>query len=248
MVLRLKKVKFNWRFVLAFIWFYGYSSIKRGFYYVLSYLALPLSLMFFIYIVSRGHLIQYAILGGIISIITGNALTAIGDTSFFKLELKLQELLIAADVTPIEYLLGIGLGNLLYSLPGLLLYIIFGFVYNVFNLIFLGLIILISIIVMIASTSLAYMTGSRVSHMRNSWGVGSFLSVILTMLPPLYYPYTFLPKYAIIPLMISPATPASILLQIFMVKSSLNYELLLILLFETLIYLFLALKVGKWEE
>jgi ABC-2 type transport system permease protein len=204
--------------------------------------------MFFIYIVSRGHLIQYAILGGIISIITGNALTAIGDTSFFKLELKLQELLIAADVTPIEYLLGIGLGNLLYSLPGLLLYIIFGFVYNVFNLIFLGLIILISIVVMIASTSLAYMTGSRVSHMRNSWGVGSFLSVILTMLPPLYYPYTFLPKYAIIPLMISPATPASILLQIFMVKSSLNYELLLILLFETLIYLFLALKVGKWEE
>ncbi|MGC9134017.1 MAG: daunorubicin ABC transporter ATP-binding protein [Caldisphaera sp.] len=244
----MKKVKFNWRFVLAFIWFYGYSSIKRGFYYVLSYLALPLSLMFFIYIVSRGHLIQYAILGGIISIITGNALTAIGDTSFFKLELKLQELLIAADVTPIEYLLGIGLGNLLYSLPGLLLYIIFGFVYNVFNLIFLGLIILISIVVMIASTSLAYMTGSRVSHMRNSWGVGSFLSVILTMLPPLYYPYTFLPKYAIIPLMISPATPASILLQIFMVKSSLNYELLLILLFETLIYLFLALKVGKWEE
>ncbi|MGC8572607.1 MAG: ABC transporter permease [Caldisphaera sp.] len=244
----MKKVKFNWRFVLAFIWFYGYSSIKRGFYYVLSYLALPLSLMFFIYIVSRGHLIQYAILGGIISIITGNALTAIGDTSFFKLELKLQELLIAADVTPIEYLLGIGLGNLLYSLPGLLLYIILGFVYNVFNLIFLGLIILISIVVMIASTSLAYMTGSRVSHMRNSWGVGSFLSVILTMLPPLYYPYTFLPKYAIIPLMISPATPASILLQIFMVKSSLNYELLLILLFETLIYLFLALKVGKWEE
>ncbi|MGC9182829.1 ABC transporter permease [Caldisphaera sp.] len=247
-MLRLKKVKFNWRFVLAFIWFYGYSSIKRGFYYVLSYLALPLSLMFFIYIVSRGHLIQYAILGGIISIITGNALTAIGDTSFFKLELKLQELLIAADVTPIEYLLGMGLGNLLYSLPGLLLYIILGFVYNVFNLIFLGLIILISIVVMIASTSLAYMTGSRVSHMRNSWGVGSFLSVILTMLPPLYYPYTFLPKYAIIPLMISPATPASILLQIFMVKSSLNYELLLILLFETLIYLFLALKVGKWEE
>ncbi len=204
--------------------------------------------MFFIYIVSRGHLIQYAILGGIISIITGNALTAIGDTSFFKLELKLQELLIAADVTPIEYLLGMGLGNLLYSLPGLLLYIILGFVYNVINLIFLGLIILISIIVMIAATSLAYMTGSRVSHMRNSWGVGSFLSVILTMLPPLYYPYTFLPKYAIIPLMISPATPASILLQIFMVKSSLNYELLLILLFETLIYLFLALKVGKWEE
>ncbi|WP_292320379.1 ABC transporter permease [Caldisphaera sp.] len=247
-MLRLKKVKFNWRFVLAFVWFYGYSSIKRGFYYVLSYLALPLSLMFFIYIVSRGHLIQYAILGGIISIITGNALTAIGDTSFFKLELKLQELLIAADVTPIEYLLGMGLGNLLYSLPGLLLYIILGFVYNVINLIFLGLIILISIIVMIAATSLAYMTGSRVSHMRNSWGVGSFLSVILTMLPPLYYPYTFLPKYAIIPLMISPATPASILLQIFMVKSSLNYELLLILLFETLIYLFLALKVGKWEE
>ena len=204
--------------------------------------------MFFIYIVSRGHLIQYAILGVIISIITGNALTAIGDTSFFKLELKLQELLIAADVTPIEYLLGMGLGNLLYSLPGLLLYIILGFVYNVINLIFLGLIILISIIVMIAATSLAYMTGSRVSHMRNSWGVGSFLSVILTMLPPLYYPYTFLPKYAIIPLMISPATPASILLQIFMVKSSLNYELLLILLFETLIYLFLALKVGKWEE
>ncbi|MFP3229983.1 MAG: ABC transporter permease [Caldisphaera sp.] len=247
-MLTLKKVKFNWRFVLAFIWFYGYSSIKRGFYYVLSYLALPLSLLFFLYIISKGHLVQYAIIGGIISIITGNALTAIGDTSFFKLELKLQELLIAADVTPIEYLLGMGFGNLLYSLPGLLLYIVLGFVYNLFNLLFLGLIILTSIIVMIAATSLAYMTGSRVSHMRNSWGVGSFLSVILTMLPPLYYPYTYLPKYALLPLMISPATPASILLQKYMIKGSMSYSLLLILLLETLIYLFLALKIGKWEE
>ncbi|AFZ69834.1 ABC-2 type transporter [Caldisphaera lagunensis DSM 15908] len=240
--------KFNWRFVLAFIWFYGYSSIKRGYYYVLSYLALPLSLLFFIYIVSKGHLVQYAILGGIISIITSNALTAIGDTSFFKLELKLQELLIAADVSPIEYLLGIGLGNLLYSLPGLFVYFVLGFLYKIFSLSLLGLTILTLIIVMVAATSLAYMTGSRVSHMRNSWGVGSLLSVILTMLPPLYYPYTFLPKIALYPLILSPATPASIFLQDFMTKRIINYYSFLILLAETIIYLLLALKLGKWEE
>ncbi len=247
-MLKLKTSKFNWRFILAFVWFYGYSSVKRGYYYVLSYLALPLSLLFFIYIVSRGHLVQYAILGGIISIITGNALTAIGDTSFFKLELKIQELLIAADVSPIEYLLGIGLGNLFYSLPGLLLYIILGFIYKIFSLQLLGLTILILVIVMVAATSLAYMTGSRVTHMRNSWGVGSFLSVILTMLPPLYYPYTFLPKIALYPLMLSPATPASIFLQDFMTKGVINYYSILILIAETIIYSFLALKFGKWEE
>ncbi|MDP8003190.1 MAG: ABC transporter permease [Caldisphaera sp.] len=241
-------MKINWRFIIAFIWFYGYSSIKRGFYYVLSYLALPLSLLFFIYIVSRGRLIQYAILGGIISIITGNALTAIGDTSFYRLELKIQDLLVAADVSPIEYLMGLGFGNLIYSLPGLLVYIIIGFIYHIFGFALLGWTILTLIIVMISSTGLAYLTGSRVSHMRNAWGVGSFLSVILTMLPPLYYPYTYLPKYALYPLLLSPATPASIFLQDILAKGRLDFIFLIILIIETIIYIYMALYLGRWEE
>jgi ABC-2 type transport system permease protein len=56
-------------FVLAFAWFYGYSNIRRAPIYILAYLSLPLSLLFFIYIISKGELLAYGIVGGLISVI-----------------------------------------------------------------------------------------------------------------------------------------------------------------------------------
>ncbi len=248
MVLRLKRINFNWKFVLVYIWFYGYSFIKRGPIYVLSYLALPLSLLFFIYLITKGSLIYFAILGGMISIVTNNALTAVGDISFFKLELKIQELLVSAGVYPIEYLFGISLGNLLFSLPGLLLFIFLGFFYKIFGISLFLWTLLNLFLVMISSTSIAYLVASRLNHVRSSWGIGALLSVILTMLPPLYYPYKLLPTAALYSLLFSPATPASVFLQGILINGKANFFYLIIVIIETIAYPIIALKLGRWES
>ena len=92
------------RFVAAFTWFYGYSSMRRGPWFVLSYLSLPLSLLFFIYVISHGQYLDYGILGGLLGIMSGNALTSIGDFVFLKTQLKLQDLLVATQDRKITWL------------------------------------------------------------------------------------------------------------------------------------------------
>jgi len=242
------RVKFSPRFVAVFAWFYGWSSVKRGPAWVLSYLAWPLATLFMIYMVSRGRLVDYALLGGVISMVTSNTLSALGDTAFFRLELKLQGLLVAADVSPLEYIAGIGLGNLIYSFPGLVLFIaLLAALRIVTTAAQWALLALVLLVLIMGASGLAYLGGSRLSHMRNSWALASFISIFLTMIPPTYYPYTFLPTPALYALMISPATPAAVLLQRLVFDGALDVPLLALFIFENLAYAFLGLALGRWE-
>ena len=244
-----ERLRLNPRFVLTFAWFYGWSSVKRGVGWVLSYMAWPLATLFIIYMVSRGRLVDYALLGGMLSTVTSNALSALGDTAFFKLEIKLQDLLVAADVSPLEYLTGIGLGNLVYSLPGLALFAALLAAFRVIRTpLGWGLLALSMVVLVVGSSGLAFLGGSRLRHTRNSWGIASFLSIFLTMLPPLYYPYWFLPRPALYALMVSPATPAAVALQQLVFDGSLNLGLVGLFIAENVAYALLGLALGRWED
>ncbi len=243
------RVKFSPRFVVTFAWFYGWSSVKRGPGWVLSYLAWPLAILFMMYMVSRGRLVDYALLGGVVSTVTSNALSALGDTAFLKLEIKLQDLLVAADVSPLEYIVGIGLGNLIYSFPGLALFVALLALYRVVrSAAAWGLLALVLLMLVVGASGLAYLGGSRLSHVRNSWGLAAFLSIFLTMIPPTYYPYTYLPREALLALMVSPATPAAVVLQKFVFGGSLDLPLLGLLILENLAYATLGIALGRWED
>ncbi len=237
------------RFVFVFAWFYGWSSVKRGVTWVLSYLALPLATLFMIYMISRGMLLDYALVGGTLAMVTANALGALGDTAFFRLETRLQDLLVAANVSPLEYLLGIGFGNLIYSFPGLALFIVLIAVFRaITSPLGWGLLILSILVLPVGASGLAFLGGSRISHMRNSWGIAALVMIFLTLLPPLYYPYWLLPKYALYALMISPATPASVVIQQVMAGNPPSALALALLLLENLAYAMLGLSMGRWED
>jgi len=243
------RLKFSPKFVATFAWFYGWSSVKRGPGWVLSYMAWPLALLFMIYMISRGSLVKYAILGGVISTVTSNALSALGDTAFMRLEIKLQDLLVAANVSPIEYLVGIGLGNLLYSFPGLLVFLALLVVFRVLTTPLEWATLIITLLFLaVGGAGLAFLGGSRLRHVRNSWGLASFLSIFLTMIPPIYYPYTVLPRPALYALMVSPATPAAVFLQQLMAGDPPSLALLGIFIAENVLYAMLGLWLGRWED
>lgn len=243
------RLKFNVKFVATFAWFYGWSSVKRGPGWVLSYMAWPLAILFMIYMVSQGRLVSYAILGGLISTVTSNALSALGDTAFMKLEIRLQDLLVAADVSPLEYLVGIGLGNLLYSFPGLAVFIVLAVIYRVLTTpVEWASLALALLMLAVGGAGLAFLGGSRLRHVRNSWGLASFLSIFLTMIPPIYYPYEVLPRPALYALMVSPATPAAVFLQQLMSGDPPSLWLLALFIVENLAYAMLGLWLGRWED
>ncbi|MCI2413890.1 MAG: ABC transporter permease [Candidatus Aramenus sp.] len=236
------------RFVLAFSWFYGVSTLVRSPIYVLSYLALPLSLLFFIYFVSHGTLTDFGILGGLISVVVSNSLSLIGDFAFFRLYLRLQDLLVATEIGPMDYVAGLALGNLVYSIPGIILYVIIGTHFGVFNLAQLPVIALVLLVLLSSSTGLSITLASFLKHTRHSWGLSTFMSLLFTLLPPLYYPYVILPKPILYALYASPSTAGSIVLQGYLGLAPLDPLAVWVLTVEGVAFSAIPFFALRWRE
>jgi ABC-2 type transport system permease protein len=201
--------------------------------------------------ISKGQYINFAVGGGLIGLITSIAISEVGDYVFLRKELKLQELLVATGIKPIDYILGMSIGNLIFSLPAIIFYIILGIFLNILNLLNIIEILILCIILMISLSSLAFLISTYVKYSRYSWGIAGVLSVFLSVIPPIYYPYTNLNEIALYILLIIPSTPASIIAQTLLgLQSSIvDYNLaLIILIFETVIYTILAIKYSRWSE
>jgi ABC-2 type transport system permease protein len=236
------------RIIVTFSWFYGFGVIKRGSIYVLAYLALPVSFLFLLNILGNGKLIGFAILGGLISIITNNSISSIGDSVFLKLELKLQDLLIPTRMGKQDYVLGLSFANLFFSLPGIVLYSILSIIYNLLTL-HNAVFYLISLTLLLISTSsIAFIVSSFIKHTRYSWGFASVLSTFLGIIPPIYYPSTLLPSWFYYSLYAIPVTPCAVFLQGVSGLTEINYLNLVALLLETLIYYYLGVKFIKWGD
>jgi ABC-2 type transport system permease protein len=207
-----------------------------------------MSLLFFIFLISHGALLKYGILGGLISVIVSNALSLVGDFAFFRLQLRLQDLLVATEIGPIDYISGLAIGNLLYSIPGLIIYLIMGLYFKVFNLIQIPLLALILFLLLMSSTGLSITLASFLKHTRHSWGLSTFLSLLFTLLPPLYYPYTILPRYVLDILYISPSTSASMIAQSYLGLAPFQLPSVIVFIIETAFFSALPFYALRWRE
>ncbi|MGC8593829.1 MAG: ABC transporter permease [Nitrososphaeria archaeon] len=241
-------LKLNLRFIFAMGLYYGLYTITRGFSYVIASMSLPLTMLFLIGIISRGYLLKYAVIGGFISLISTNALSSAGDASFLRLELKFQDLMVTTRITRIDYMLGLMLSYLFFSLPGIIIYAIIGVVLNLFTAFRALALFLVMLSLLFSETSLAFMIAGMMKHIRNVWGIVSILSIILSVIPPIFYPYTYLPRYVLYVLSISPATPGSVIAQGVFGMQPLNYTMLIVLIAETVIYFVLGMNFIKWRE
>ena len=236
-------------FIIAFIKFYGISSIKRGYIYVLSYLVVPFSELFLIYMISRGAFLDFAIIGGLITVVAGNGLTFIGDFAFLRLEVKIQDLLVASEISVNDYVVALMLSNLVYSLPGILVYLVLGFLFKLLNFNVLP-IIAVLLLLLLVTSGIGFFIGSIIPHIRYSWGLASVLSILLTILPPVFYPYYLLPQPVFQIVYFIPTTVASLLIQqltgLISLPANVIYESVAVLLVETAVFYYLSIKYSRW--
>ncbi|QGR18070.1 ABC transporter permease [Sulfurisphaera ohwakuensis] len=240
----LKKIDF----LIAFIKFYGISSIKRGFIYVLTYMAIPLAELFLIYMISRGAFLGYGIIGGLITVIASNGLSSTADFAYLRLEVKLQDLLVSSEVTPNDYILGLMLSNLVYSLPGIIVYVLLSIIFKLFN----PIMILLLLLLLFNTSAIGFFISTLIPHMRYSWGIGGLLSTFLSIIPPIFYPYYLLPKvffYILYPL---PTTLSALIIQNYSDLVPLSKSLLafswILLVIETLIFYYISIRYSRWRS
>ncbi|EQB71711.1 MAG: hypothetical protein AMDU1_APLC00020G0077 [Thermoplasmatales archaeon A-plasma] len=238
----------NLKFTFLLAWYYGLRTVGRGPSYIIASLSSPLTLLFIVFIISRGTLVKYAIVGGFIGLVASVALSSAGDAAFMRLQLRMQDLYVASRVNPSDYMLGLTLSYLMFSLPGIVLYSILGYFENVFTLTDVLALAGILALLVVSTSSISFIVSSSIKHVRNVWGIAGIMSVVMTVLPPTFYPYTFIPKIAIYALSVSPVTPAAVLTQGAFGLSPLMAMEIPVMLAETVAYFSLARYLTRWRE
>lgn len=238
----------NLRFVGLLAWYYGFRTIKRGPSYIVASLSAPLTLLFIVYIITSGSLVPFAIIGGFISLVASVALSSSGDAAFFRLQLRIQDLFVASSITPVDYILGLTVSYLVFSMPGIALYVSLGVLYHLFTLISALALALILVTLVLSTSAISFIIASSIGHIRNVWGIAGILSIVMTVLPPTFYPYTYLPNYAIYALSISPATPAAVLAQGVFGLAPFHPNMIYVMVGETVLYYGLARYLTRWRE
>ncbi|MDP8889202.1 MAG: ABC transporter permease, partial [Thermoproteota archaeon] len=94
----------------------------------------PFSLLFVLFVVSGGQYVHFAVAGSLVMALVGYGLALGQDISFYKTEYKVQDVFVASPVSPLTYMIGLALSELLFGLPALIvlatLVVYFGSVFS----------------------------------------------------------------------------------------------------------------------
>jgi ABC-2 type transport system permease protein len=236
------------KFIWAFAKFNGIAWLRESPANIIVNAISPICLLTIIYFLSNGVLLPYAIVGGAIAIVAASSLSTTGQSAMFRLEFRIQDLLIATKVNVLDYILAFSLSNIIFSTPGITFFLVLGVIFHLFSLQRLAMTIIVVFLVAIATTSIAVMVGSRIRRTIGMWAISGILSSLLTLIPPTFYPYTVLPKPLLYIFALSPITPAAIVLQGAYGLRPVDAVMLPLLVVEVAVYMVLAVKLSKWSE
>lgn len=175
----------------------------------------PFSLLFVLYVISDGAWTDFAIAGSLVMALVGYGLALGQDISFYKTEYKVQDVFVASPVSPLTYMMGLALSELLFGLPALIALASL-VIFNGGSVLSIPLLVATILLIWGSMSAMGFFLSSHMLHMRNATQIISFVNVILTILPPVFYPITSMPD-ALRPLAYAmPTTHASLMLQYIM--------------------------------
>lgn len=191
-------------------WLNGVIPVRRTPFWVLSYLMFPLSLLFLLRLYS-GELVDFAILGGFLSIFAYTGIEVLGDVVYFKTICKVQDMFVASPVSPSAYLLGLALSSLFYSLPGILLLAALSYLFG--PPLQVPALTAVLLLVWISFTSLGFTLSTFIREPRHAWPLVGVLSILFSVLPPLYYSAALLPPELRPLILLVPTGAGAVILQ-----------------------------------
>ena len=236
------------RFVYVFSKLFGYKSMTRNIPYLISTLMLPLAILFIFRMISYSKLFPFAILGGMVSLLLTNGLNTLFDSSRLRINQKFHDLLIATPLSPSSYLWGMIFNELFFASPSIAVYAVIGVIYHIYTVSSVIPIACILFMLYVAISALAFFMAGFPDHMRGVWGYTNILVILLSLLPPIYYPYTYLPKWLLGIFLILPTTSASILLQYAAGLAPLYTPALAIFPIEVAACVLLAVVFTRWRS
>lgn len=179
--------------VLRICYFNGILALQRSPIMFIAMLLTPLSFLFFLYVIAPHAVLPFGILGGILfsSIYTGNGM--LNDCAYMRLERQLQQVFITSPLRPMSWVLGIGLGELAFTVPAIVVFLAFlSLAVPIGPLTVLALIGVI-LLTWLLSIALGFLISTFFRQLREIWPIGMVVFTVLSVLPPIFYPLVAIP-------------------------------------------------------
>lgn len=219
---------------------------------LINTLLAPLSILVIIVFVSRGALIGVGIEGALIMAMISAGIGLQGDLSHLKNDFKLQDMVVSSPTSASTYMFGMGISELVYSIPVLLILSLLAFFYLPLTLFQIIILIAVLLLVFLFSIALGFFLSTLTTDVMQSWGFTGLISTLLSTIPPVYYLITYIPKPFQYIAYLSPTTYAAEILQSTTGYLSISYINLfldwIVLIVITLVILIIAIKKSKWRE
>jgi len=174
--------------------------------------ATPFSLLFIITVTTGGRSFALGVIGSLLLVLSTVGTGLAGDATWYRLETKLQDFFVASPVNQLGYLLGIAFAGLFFASPALVVLLPL-LVYIGLPLIFLPVVLVSLVGVWLFSSAIGYLVSTFTSNLRNGWQSGLLLSVLVGILPPVFYPAEILPRNILLLTYAIPTTNAALLIR-----------------------------------
>ncbi|MFZ0892292.1 MAG: ABC transporter permease [Thermoplasmata archaeon] len=195
--------------LLTLAYMNGVVPIRSQPLYLVNILASPLSFLFFIAIASHGAYLAYGVGGGMILLMLSVGTSLQTDLTHYRQDLKLQDLVVASPVEAPIYVAGMALSELVYSLPGLVVFLVIWSYYGWMSI--LGALALAGVLILVwaFASALGFTLATYFEDVRETFVFSPLISLALSVLPPVYYPITALPTWLQPYAYLSPTTYAA---------------------------------------
>jgi ABC-2 type transport system permease protein len=237
------------RSIWAITYYLGFIPMLRNPLFIAFIFSTPFTLLFILFVASGGTALPYGLAGALTMVTTELGLFVGTDLASYKIQNRFQDMVVASPVPPVAYMFGVAVSELTVGAPAIL--ILFGLIaWQGASIAGLGTCVGVVVLLWVTTTSIGFFFSAYAPNTQNAFIINGFITTMLSVLPPVYYPVSVLPSFLALPAELVPTTEASALFQ---GAIGLGYPIepgisFLALLAATVILLILVSFRMRWRE
>jgi ABC-2 type transport system permease protein len=214
--------------------------------------ATPFTILFILFVGGQSTAFAYGLCGAITMTVAQQGLILGADLTNLKIEHKFQSVVVASPVSAFTYMFSMAASELAFASPALvvLLFILAYKTPGVGALTILG-VVIVTVLTWMTTSSIGFFLSTYVLNTRTAFLTVTFISIVLSILPPVFYPLQLLPSPVRWLAELAPTTHASILIQglaglpVSATQTIVSWAALPIF---AIVFLALALFKARWRE
>lgn len=219
---------------------------------LISNLLSPVSIIIIVSFVSHGALVGLSVAGALMTLFVGGGLSIQADLAHLKNDFKFQDMIVSSPTSAWVYLVGMAVSEIIFIVPSLAVLLILAFIFIHATLLSALVVVAVIALMYVFATVFGFFLSTITTDILQSWAFTGILSVLLTAIPPVYYPITYIPTPWRYIAYISPTTYAAGIVQSALGYLSLSQETLaiywIVIIALSLVLFAVAIKKNRWRD